>query len=131
MIAGPTILLLFQLACEAIARAILPGLPGPVIGLVLLLAAAASARLAGAVRPVARGNLADPSLLFVPTGVGVTAHLGVLRDHGPALRAALAGSAVLAIAAGALAGIGMGVNAVLTAALAPLVIAMLSPGGPP
>lgn len=104
MIAGLTVLLLFQLMGEAIARALLPALPGPVIGLVLMLAAAAaSERLAEVVRPVARGILAHLSLLFVPAGVGVVAHLDVLREHGPALLTALVGSTVLAIAAGALA----------------------------
>lgn len=104
MIAALAVLLGFQLAGEAIARAAGLTLPGPVIGMALFLAALlASPRLAGFVAPVARGLLAHLSLLFVPAGVGIVGHLGRLGAEGAALAAAILVSTVLAIAAGALA----------------------------
>lgn len=104
MIPALATILAFQLAGEATARAFDLPLPGPVLGMVALVAAfLASPRLAAAVRPTAQGLLAHLSLLFVPAGVGVVAHLGVLRDAGVAIFAALLVSTVLAIAVGALA----------------------------
>ena len=104
MIAQLALLLAFQLSGEALVRGLGLIVPGPVVGLVLLLAAMGAApRLAEAVRPAAQGLLANLSLLFVPAGVGVVAQLDVLESHGPALIAAVIGSTILAIVAGALA----------------------------
>lgn len=92
-----------HLAGEVIARGTGLPLPGPVLGLVLLLAAiSASDRLRSAVRPVAQGILAHLSLLFVPAGVGVVAHLGLFAEQGAVLALALVVSTVAAIIVGAL-----------------------------
>lgn len=47
------------------------------------------------------GLLGHLSLFFVPAGVGVIAHLPILREQGLALGAAIVGSTLLALAAGA------------------------------
>lgn len=103
MIPALSIILLFQLAGEVISRALGLPLPGPVLGMVgLVLALALSPRILEIVRPTAQGLLAHLSLLFVPAGVGVVAHFGVLSAQGPAIAVALVVSTVLAIAVGAL-----------------------------
>lgn len=95
-------ILTFQLGGEVVSRALHLPLPGPVLGMVALVVVfALSPRLLDLVRPVAQGLLANLSLLFVPAGVGVVAHLPVLAEAGPALAVALVVSTVLAIGAGA------------------------------
>jgi holin-like protein len=75
LIRGFAILLSFQLAGEVLSRALHLPVPGPVIGMALLLA---TLELGGAredgVRTVATGLLSHLSLLFVPAGVGVILH---------------------------------------------------------
>ena len=108
MILHITVLLVFQLVGEGLSRAALPVMPGPVLGLVLLLAAmVAFPRLAEAIRPTANGILSHLSLLFVPAGVGVVGHLDLIASHGVALVAALVVSTILAIAVGALVFVGV------------------------
>ena len=97
-------ILAFQLAGEALSRALYLPFPGPVVGLVLLLGAMRlRPGLAAWLRTAAEGVLAHLSLFFVPAGVGVFAHLSLLRDDGVALLLAILGSTVLALVAGALA----------------------------
>ena len=104
MIPALATILAFQLMGEVAARSLDLPLPGPVLGMVALVAAfLAQPRLARAVQPTAQGLLAHLSLLFVPAGVGVVAHFGVLRDAGPAIFLALLLSTAVAIGAGALA----------------------------
>lgn len=108
MILHITVLLAFQLMGEVISRALLPALPGPVLGMVLLLAALlALPRLAETIRPTANGLLGHLSLLFVPAGVGVVGHLDLIAAHGLALVSALVLSTVLAIVVGALVFVGV------------------------
>ncbi len=96
-------LLAFQLAGEAAARGLGIPLPGPVIGMLLMLGLLVSSRrFADFVRPAAQGLLANLSLLFVPAGVGVVGHLSLLGTQAVSLLIAVAASTVLAIAAGAL-----------------------------
>ncbi|MGG7645201.1 CidA/LrgA family protein [Rhodovulum sp. YNF3179] len=103
MIRTVTILLGFQLLGEVIARGLGLIVPGPVIGMALLLALLwTRPRLAGSIMPTAQGLLAHLSLLFVPAGVGVVGHAGALGAEGPAIVIALVASTVLAIAVGAL-----------------------------
>jgi putative effector of murein hydrolase LrgA (UPF0299 family) len=102
MVPALTALLLAQLAGEALARASGLPLPGPVLGLALLLAAfAALPRLADTVRPVAQGILAHLSLLFVPAATGIVGHLDRLGAEALPILAAIVISTVLAIAVGA------------------------------
>lgn len=104
MIAALSLILAFQLAGEILSRALDLPLPGPVVGLCLLVTACVlRPALADRLRPTAQGLLSHLSLFFVPAGVGVVAHWPVLRDHGIGLAAAIMTSTVLAIAAGALA----------------------------
>lgn len=103
MIPALLAILCCQLAGEALARSLDLPLPGPVLGLMLLLAGfAALPRLVAVVRPLAQGILGNLSLLFVPAGVGVVGHLDTLAAAGLPILLALVGSTVLAIAVGAL-----------------------------
>ena len=108
MIPALTLLLGFQLAGEFIARALGLTLPGPVLGMALLvIAMIAVPRLAELVRGPAQGLLAHLSLLFVPAGVGVVGHLESLGSQGGPILLAIVGSTVLAIAVGALVFVGV------------------------
>ncbi len=86
---GLALLLLAQSAGELLVRALRLPLPGPVLGLGLVLAAMAFAPtrrwVAAPVEAAAELLLAHLSLLFVPLGVGVIAHLGLLGGHAVAL----------------------------------------------
>lgn len=104
MIRALALILLCQLAGEIAARGLSLPVPGPVLGMVLLLGLMkASERLARQVTPVGEGILAHLSLLFVPAGVGVVGHLGTLGPQALGLGVAIFVSTALAIAAGALA----------------------------
>lgn len=95
-------LLACQLAGEAGARLLGLPVPGPVIGMVLMLGLLVVwPRLAVLARPTAEGILANLSLLFVPAGVGVVGHLSTLGTQAASLLVAVVVSTVLAIAAGA------------------------------
>lgn len=82
MLAAITLLLLFQLAGEAIALFFTLPVPGPVIGMGLLFAALA---LRGGpsheLRGTAQNLLQHLSLLFVPAGVGVMLHVERIADE--------------------------------------------------
>ncbi|WP_172331769.1 CidA/LrgA family protein [Mangrovicoccus sp. HB161399] len=95
------ILLGCQLAGEVCSRALGLPVPGPVIGMVLLLVLMALFRpLPGKVTPTAQVILGNLSLLFVPAGVGIVSQLDKVAQYGFGLLAALLGSTVLALAAG-------------------------------
>lgn len=103
MIPALVILLSFQLAGEIAARGLSLPVPGPVIGLLLLVASCSlRPRLAEMLRPVTLGLLGNLSLFFVPAGVGIVAHLGEFRSDGLAIALALTVSTALAIAVAAL-----------------------------
>jgi putative effector of murein hydrolase len=99
MIRGLFLLLVFQLAGEVLARALVLPAPGPVVGLALLVVALGlyqrwrpfteEALEASDLGRSARGLIGILPLLFVPAGVGVVQYLGLLRDQGVALAAAL------------------------------------------
>ena len=79
---GMAWLLVFQSIGELLARGLALPLPGPVIGMILLLAAL---RLPGVREPVsacADFLLSHLSLLFVPVGVGVMTHISLLGQYG-------------------------------------------------
>lgn len=79
---GLAMLLLLQAAGEALAHGLALPFPGPVIGLVLLLAALQLSWVREPVAAAAELLLAHLSLLFVPVGVGVITHLGLVSRHG-------------------------------------------------
>jgi holin-like protein len=107
MIASLSLILLCQLAGEVFVRSLALPMPGPVIGLMLLLAlllardrfsVLARGPLQGdGVESVSRVMLANLSLLFVPAGVGVVQKLDLIADHGIAFLAVLAISVMLTL----------------------------------
>lgn len=104
MIPALALILMCQLAGETTVRALGWPVPGPVLGMgLMILLFAASARIQATVAPVAEGILRHLSLFFVPAGVGVVAHLDRLGGQALALGAAILGSTVLALLAAALA----------------------------
>jgi putative effector of murein hydrolase LrgA (UPF0299 family) len=107
MLRAFAILLGCQLIGETLARALAVPMPGPVIGLVLLvmlLFAVERRHLVDSstvddtsLGKVSNGLLAVLGVLFVPAGVGVIQNLGVLGDYGAALAATLLVSTVLTL----------------------------------
>lgn len=105
MIRGLAMLLVCQLLGEAAVRAAGLPLPGPVLGLVLLIAVFALLRGRGVGGGRADATLDDTEatadrvlavlgLLFVPAGVGVVTELDLFARHGVALAVVLAVSVV-------------------------------------
>jgi holin-like protein len=109
MIASVSLMLLCQLGGEVFVRGLHLPIPGPVIGLVLLLillfardrfVLLARGPLQGeGVEEASRGMLANLSLLFVPAGVGVVQKLDLLAQHGVAIIIILAVSVVVTLLA--------------------------------
>jgi holin-like protein len=103
MIAGLVQILLFQGIGEVISEFLLPFIPGPVIGLVLLLGFLVVRK---AVPPgmnlVASALVQNLGLLFVPAAVGVVLFLPQLGSHALTVALALLVSVVLTIAVPAL-----------------------------
>lgn len=79
---GLALLLLMQSAGEALSHFLQLPVPGPVVGMVLLLLALRWAPVQQAIAPAAGFLLTHLSLLFVPVGVGVMTHLALLGTHG-------------------------------------------------
>ncbi len=89
-----------QLLGEVTVRGFGLPMPGPVLGLTLLvLLLAAMPRIAEQLRPTTTVILANLSFLFVPAGVGVIGNLDVLSEDGVALLAILTLSTVLSMLA--------------------------------
>ena len=95
------ILLLFQLAGEALRAATHIQVPGPVIGMVLLAAWYIFRRRnpEPALEQAADGLLSWLGLLFVPAGVGIVANLALLRAAWLPISVALIGSTFLTLIA--------------------------------
>ena len=90
MLAAITALLLCQLIGETVVRLLALPVPGPVLGLVLLLAVVALRRgVPATLESTAGGLLKHFSLLFVPAGVGVLQHLQRIEAEWLAIAAAL------------------------------------------
>jgi holin-like protein len=102
MIPALATLLACQLLGEVVVRwAALP-VPGPVVGLALLLAALAlRPKWAEAIKPTSQGLLQHLSLLFVPAGVGVMQHLQRLGNEALAIGVALVVSTFVGLAVSA------------------------------
>ena len=75
-------LLVLQSTGEVLARGFKLPFPGPVVGMMLLLVALRWAVVRDSVSVVAQFLLTHLSLLFVPVGVGVMTHVGLLGQHG-------------------------------------------------
>lgn len=103
MLFGLFVLLACQLAGETLVRLLGVAVPGPVLGILLLLAVLALSerrRAPSAAAPdapvgrAADGLLAHLGLLFVPAGVGVARSPELLLQNGPGVLAALVLSTV-------------------------------------
>ena len=104
---GLAILLLCQSAGEAASRLLHLPLPGPVLGMLLLVVALRWQSLRTPVGLAADALLGHLSLLFVPVGVGVVTHLALIARDGPRMGLALLLSTW----------VGMGVTALVLQAL--------------
>ena len=103
MIAGLVRILFFQGLGELVSHFLLTLIPGPVVGLVLLLGwFSVRKRIAPEVEIVATALVQHLGLLFVPAAVGVVMFWPQLRTHAVAVVAALVVSVVLTIAVSAL-----------------------------
>jgi holin-like protein len=103
MLGAITVLLVYQLAGEILVVVLGLPVPGPVIGMVLLFVHLALRRgVAADLDTVSHGLLRHLSLLFVPAGVGVMAHLGRLADEWLPITVSLVFSTLLTIAVTAL-----------------------------
>ena len=87
---GMTWLLTLQLVGEALARLLRLPFPGPVVGMLLLVASLHFRVAREPVHAAATYLLSHLSLLFVPVGVGVITHLDLLRDYGVRLMLVIA-----------------------------------------
>ena len=99
---GLALLLLMQSAGEALSHFLQLPVPGPVVGMVLLLLALRWAPVQQAIAPAAGFLLTHLSLLFVPVGVGVMTHLALLGTHGLRLVAVIVLSTWIGMAVTAL-----------------------------
>jgi holin-like protein len=79
---GLALLLLLQSIGELLARGLRLPLPGPVVGMLLLLGLLAIPAVRQPVAACADYLLSHLSLLFVPAGVGVVTHLPLLGEFG-------------------------------------------------
>jgi len=96
-------LLVFQLLGEALVFASGMPVPGPVVGLALLLCALVlRPSLVSGLKPTTQTMLQHLSLLFVPAGVGVMLHLQRLGDEALAIGVALVVSTWIGLASAAL-----------------------------
>jgi holin-like protein len=96
-------LLVFQTLGEVLSYALALPLPGPVLGMALLLVwLLADTRAAGRLRAGSLELLKHLSLLFVPAGVGVMVHAARIADEWLPIVVALVLSTALAIAVTAL-----------------------------
>ena len=75
-------LLVFQSIGEALSRGLSLPLPGPVLGLMLMLVGLRFELVRGPVGECAGFLLQHLSLLFIPVGVGVMTHLALLSQYG-------------------------------------------------
>ncbi len=108
MIYHLTVILLCQLAGEFLSQTFELIVPGPVIGMVILLVLFMTVpKVAAAIQPTALGLLSHLSLLFVPAGVGIIGHLDQLGADGVPIMIALAVSTALAITVSALVFVGI------------------------
>jgi putative effector of murein hydrolase LrgA (UPF0299 family) len=116
MILCLTLILVAQLLGEALARATDLPVPGPLIGMALLLLflvlrdraprlaprVLAPSLVDGRLEGTGKGLLAHLSLMFVPAGAGIVGRLDVLAVHGIALAVVVLISTLATLAATAL-----------------------------
>jgi putative effector of murein hydrolase LrgA (UPF0299 family) len=99
---GMAWLLVFQSVGELLSRGLALPLPGPVLGMMLMLAGLRFAVVRAPVDECASFLLAHLSLLFVPVGVGVMTHLALLGQYGGRMLLVIALSTWIGLAVTAL-----------------------------
>jgi holin-like protein len=103
VIGGFTRLLLFQGLGEVLSKFLLPFVPGPVLGLLLLLGwLSLRGKVQQDLEAVSAAFSRHLGLLFVPAAVGVVMFLPQLREHAFAIGAALVASVLATVGASAL-----------------------------
>jgi holin-like protein len=96
------VIVLFDLAGEAASRWLRVPLPGPVVGMLLLLMALSlRARWAAQLGRGGELLLRHMALFFVPAAVGVVTQLRVLQAEGLAVSVAVVASTIVGLVAGA------------------------------
>jgi putative effector of murein hydrolase LrgA (UPF0299 family) len=102
MIQGLVQLFIFQALGELLSKFALPFIPGPVLGLVLLLAfLTVRGHVPASIDLVGSGILQHLGLLFIPASVGVVLYLPVLQANAWAISAALLVSVLSTVAVSA------------------------------
>ena len=99
---GFAILLVCQSLGELLARGLGLSLPGPVLGMLLLLIALNLPIIRGPVGSASDALLGHLSLLFVPVGVGVISHWDLISQYGVRLIGVIALSTLIGLAITAL-----------------------------
>src|SRR5437868_5787454 len=99
---GMAWLLVFQSAGELLSRGLSLPLPGPVLGMMLMLVGLRFDAVREPVSECASFMLAHLSLLFVPVGVGVMTHLALLGQYGGRMLLVIALSTWIGLAVTAL-----------------------------
>ena len=117
MINAIAILLLCQLTGETLARGLELPVPGPVLGLLIMLGGFLVMGRLGRLTPktindtavghTTNGLLQNLTILFIPAGVGVIERLDVFSNYGVALATALIVSTLLALIVTALVFVGV------------------------
>ena len=95
-------LLILQSMGELLSRGLSLPLPGPVVGMMLLLVALRWAVVREPVSACADYLLSHLSLLFVPVGVGVMTHLSIVSQYGGRMLLVLVVSTLIGLAVTAL-----------------------------
>ena len=99
MIHGLVQLFIFQALGELVSKFTLPFIPGPVLGLVLLLAyLGVRGHVPASIDLVGGSVLQHLGLLFIPASVGVVLYLPLLQANAWAISAALVVSVVATVA---------------------------------
>ena len=120
MLSAIALILAFQVVGEVISRSAGIPVPGPVIGMILmLLAFFVKDDLIGRIRPTGGVLLSNLSLLFVPAGVGVMRYGDLFLREGLAIGACshalgTTKAAELGEVQGAMSGIAIGVCGLIT-----------------
>ena len=98
MLPSLTVIVLFEAAGDLLQTLLDLPVPGPVVGMALLLVGLiGKGRLPEGLDRAASGILCYLPMMFVPAGVGIMARFDLIRAEWPAICAALVVSSLLAI----------------------------------
>jgi holin-like protein len=98
LIGALSVLLVCQLFGTVLAHAMGWPVPGPVLGMILLLGFLIARKGPGPdLQGTAQGLLRNLGLLFVPAGVGIVTEFGVLRQNALAIAIAIPISTILTL----------------------------------